>query len=157
MNLLDTFFSDPFATDVWQPEQQQWSNAPSDVDMSRPHRLRGSQWAANPPGINMDFLEKDGKYVLHADMPGYKKEDIHINIDSGVLHLRGVKKQLPVEAHASYFRRERTHGLIRRSLRLPLDCDTAAQAEVDYTHGVLNVTFQKLSSSSSTVKKLMIK
>ena len=35
----------------------------------------------NPPGINMDFLEKDSHYLVHADMPGYKKEDIHISVD----------------------------------------------------------------------------
>ena len=41
----------------------------------------GTAWSDNPPGINMDLLEKGNKYMIHADMPGYNKSDVHVSID----------------------------------------------------------------------------
>ena len=52
----------------------------------------------------MDFLEKENKYVAYADMPGYNKEDININIDKGVMYIHALKKELPCEKDAYYFR-----------------------------------------------------
>jgi len=153
----DPFVNDPFfsnVADVWDPfytEPILTSSTPSR------RRRRSTAWSDNPPGINMDFLEKDNMYIVHADMPGYNKDDIQINVDSGVLHIHALKKELPAEEHGSYFRRERTWGRINRSLRLPLDCDTAGTTEVCYCNGVVTIKFPKLATSFSRMKKLMIK
>lgn len=79
-----------------------------------------------------------------------------MNIDHNVLHIHAVKKELPCEVTAHYFRRERTWGRIDRQMRLPLDCDTTAKTEVGYLNGVVTISFPK-TTASTKVKKLMIK
>jgi len=164
MSLLSTFtrdpflFSvDPFATDVFDP----LSMVGSQLGLRGQTRSRNMRdQTENPPGINMDFLEdKDGNwYLLEADMPGYDKEDINVSIDNGIVYITALKKELPVEEHGTYFRRERTWGRVSRNMRLPLDCDsTSSKVESKYECGVLKITFPKKVGSSSTSKKLSIK
>jgi len=59
--------ADPFGVDSSMSMYQD----PMDTDrITRPHRVRGGLWSANPPGINMDFLEDSVKntYILEAGM-----------------------------------------------------------------------------------------
>jgi len=165
MSLLTPFVSDPFFNEVLQPMTgitgEAWD--PFDVTMNvlpaspRKRFARGRMSEPNPPGINLDFLEKGNIYLIHAEMPGYKKDDITMSIDNGIFHIQALKKELPCEKNANYFRRERTYGHINRRMRLPLDCDLSVETPVAYCNGVVTVTIHKKATSSSSVKKLSIK
>ena len=89
-------------------------------------------------------------------MPGYTKEDIVLKLDGYMITIGAMKKELPVEEHSTYYRRERTRGHITRSMKLPHDCDVN-NVDVVYCHGVVKVTFQKVKSASSTHRTLLIK
>jgi len=103
--------------------------------------------------MRCDFIESPDRYVMHADLPGFKKDDIHINLDNGVLTLEASKGEEKVEEKANYYHRERSWGKVQRSFRLPRDANQDA-AQVKYVDGVLTIEFPKQAVSGA--KKLTI-
>ncbi len=107
----------------------------------------------NVAKMNIDFVEHDKEYTLHADLPGFKKEDIQMTIDNGVLHMEANKEETTEKGKGKHHYKERTWGKIQRSFRLPGNADKE-HVNVSYTDGVLNLTFPKVEVSTS--KKLII-
>ena len=81
-----------------------------------------SMITANP---RVDILERDGNYVIEADVPGIAKEDLHVSLDQGVLTIQGERHQEKREDHARFHRLERSYGGFTRSFSLPDDCDVS--------------------------------
>jgi len=84
----------------------------------------------------IDVKEKDGTYLVKADLPGLKKDDIHIELRNSVLTLRGERRDEHEEKKDGYHRVERTFGSFERSLRVP-EGVTEKDIHAKYTDGVL--------------------
>lgn len=70
---------------------------------------------SNVSAFRTDITEKDGKYILEADLPGFKKEDISVDIDKDCLTISAEHKSEENEEDAnSYIRRERYYGSYSR-------------------------------------------
>ncbi|MBZ0105810.1 MAG: Hsp20/alpha crystallin family protein [Sulfuricella denitrificans] len=105
--------------------------------------------------IKVDVKEDDKAYILHADIPGVKKEDIHVTIDGNQVSISAeVKKQKDEKEGEKVLRSERYYGKVARSFTLGHDVDEG-QAEARYADGVLELTLPKKVASTS--KKLTIK
>jgi HSP20 family protein len=91
------------------------------------------------PAINV-FSDKDG-FVVRAEVPGIKGEEIHLEVEPGRLTLSGERKPETRE-NGGYHRRERRAGKFSRTLRLPDDLDTQA-ATAELRDGVLSVRIPK--------------
>ena len=104
--------------------------------------------------IKMDVKENDGAYTVHADIPGVKKEDIHVTIDGNQVSISAeVKKEKEEKQGDKVLRSERYYGKVARSFTLAQDVDdTKAQAK--YSDGVLELTLPKKAATSA--KKLAI-
>jgi len=87
----------------------------------------------------VDIEEKDGKYLLKADLPGLKKEDIHLELHDGYLTLKGERKSEHEEKKENYHRMERTYGSFQRSFRVP-EGVTEKDIKAKYHDGVLELT-----------------
>jgi HSP20 family protein len=87
----------------------------------------------------LDVEEKDGAYLVKADLPGLKKDDIHIELRDNVLTLRGERRDEHEEKKDGYHRIERTFGSFARSLRVP-DGVTEKDIHAKYTDGVLELS-----------------
>ena len=87
----------------------------------------------------IDVEERDGKYVVRADLPGMKKGDIHIELRNGYLTLRGERKSEHEEKKDTYYRIERTCGTFERTLSVP-EGVTEKDIHAQYKDGVLEVT-----------------
>ncbi len=87
----------------------------------------------------IDVEEKDGKYVVRADLPGMKKGDIHIELSNGCLTLRGERKSEHKEKKDNYRRVERTYGCFERTLNVP-EGVTEKDIHASYKDGVLEVS-----------------
>ena len=87
----------------------------------------------------LDIQEKDGTYLVKADLPGLKKEDIHLELGDGYLTLAGERKYEHDENEANYRRIERTHGTFQRSLKVPEGLNEK-EIKAQYGDGVLEVT-----------------
>lgn len=106
-----------------------------------PRVASGEGERANAPAI--DVKETDAAYIVHAELPGVKKDDLNISISDGVLTINAETRFESEEKDAGrVIRQERRYGKFVRSMRLGNDVDEA-QVSADYTDGVLNVTLPK--------------
>ncbi|MCB1936819.1 MAG: Hsp20/alpha crystallin family protein [Nitrosomonas sp.] len=96
-----------------------------------------AEWA---PAV--DIKEENDKFVIHADIPGVKPEDIDISMENGVLTIRGEKKTEAETEKEGYKRVERTYGSFYRRFSLPDTADSDAISAVS-KHGVLELTIPK--------------
>ena len=87
----------------------------------------------------IDVEEKDGNYLVRADLPGMKKKDIHVELKEGYLTLRGERKSEHEENKDNYHRIERTYGTFERSFRVP-EGVTEKDIHAKYKDGVLELT-----------------
>lgn len=90
----------------------------------------------------VDIKELTDKFVIHADIPGVKPEDIDISMEAGVLTVKGEKASSAKTEKEGYKRVERTYGSFYRRFSLPDAADgDAIQAQCK--HGVLEITIPK--------------
>ena len=87
----------------------------------------------------IDVEEKDGKYMVRADLPGLNKKDIHVELHDGYLTLRGERKSEHEENKDNYHRIERTYGTFERTFRVPKGV-TEKDIHAKYKDGVLELT-----------------
>lgn len=92
------------------------------------------------PAVDIEET-KDG-YVLTADVPGLSADQLDINVDDGVLTLKGERKTERKDEGEGYRRYERTFGSFRRSFVLPKGVDPAA-VEAQVRDGQLTVRVPK--------------
>lgn len=90
----------------------------------------------------VDVYERDEQLVFEAELPGLKPEEVEIEVEKGVLTLRGERNAERKSDDEGTFRLERSWGRFERSFRLTdaVDPDTA---KADMEHGVLTVSFDK--------------
>lgn len=86
----------------------------------------------------VDIEEKDGKYLLKADLPGVKKEDLHIVLKDCYLTLKGVKESKHEDNHGRYYNVERSYGCFERTFRVPEGL-TEKDIKAKYHDGVLEL------------------
>src|SRR3990172_5004482 len=67
----------------------------------------------------VDIFDKGGEVVIHAELPGIKKEDIDVRVENNVLTIRGKKERMEEVKEEGYFRTERAYGSFSRPFRLP--------------------------------------
>ena len=93
--------------------------------------------------IRMDVSEKENAYIVHADMPGLKKEDIKIEIDGNEVSISAeTKNDKDVKDGDRVLRSERYYGKVSRSFLLAQEVDEAA-ASAKYENGVLELALPK--------------
>jgi len=93
-------------------------------------------------GPSVDIAENDDEILVHAEIPGMKKEDIKIIIQDNVLTLKGEKKQETEDKKKNFHRIERTFGAFERSFSLP----SAVQVDkikAGYKDGILSIVLPK--------------
>ncbi|HCQ75123.1 MAG TPA: hypothetical protein DIT84_09980 [Clostridiales bacterium] len=110
----------------------------------------------NVSAFRTDITEKDGKYILEADLPGFKKEDISVDIDKDCLTITAEHKSEEKEENAdSYIRRERYYGSYTRSFNVKgIDTEAITAA---YNDGVLTLTMPKKEPEIPAARRLEIK
>jgi len=99
--------------------------------------LRSSAWA---PAV--DISETADSYEVTAELPGLTKDDVKISYESGVVSIRGEKKQEKEEKGKNYHRMERSYGAFERSFSLPTHVDVN-KIEAKFKDGVLTLHLPK--------------
>ena len=112
----------------------------------RPVGYEGQPAAAGR--VRIDVREQDGAYVVYADIPGVKKEDIQVNIDGDEVSISAESRaEKEVKENERVLHRERYYGKVARSFKLGADIDQAA-ASAKYTDGVLELTLPKKADAA---------
>src|SRR3954469_11094437 len=110
------------------------------------NRLFNSLWdapAASQRWVpEMDLVESQDHYLLKADLPGMKQEDVSIEFNDGTLTISGERKAEYERSEKGFFRLERSFGKFSRSLTLPEGVNPD-KIEASFHDGVLEVPIPK--------------
>ena len=120
---LNRLFDDAFAT------------------MPRGADLDAGTWA---PAV--DLREEEGGFVLQADMPGMKKEDIDVHVENNILTIQGERRFESETKRDTYHRIERAYGKFTRSFALPVRVHSEG-IKAAYKDGILEVSIPKAEES----------
>ena len=104
--------------------------------------------------IRVDVKEADGAYTVQAEMPGVKKEDIHVQIDGNRVSISAeVKRESEKKEGERVLRTERYYGSVARTFSLGSEMDES-KAIAKFDNGVLTLTLPKKTAPAS--KRLTI-
>ena len=99
------------------------------------------------PRMKLDVAEKNGSYLVSAEVPGVKKEDIHVSIDGAQVTLEAeVKQEREAGKDERVLHVERAYGKATRSFTLPQEIDET-KVEARYRDGVLELTLPKKAAA----------
>lgn len=94
----------------------------------------------------VDISEDDKEYLITAELPEVRKEDVKVTVENGVLVMRGERKFEEEEKGKRYHRIERAYGAFERSFTIPDDADPA-KVDAEFHDGLLKVHIAKSESS----------
>jgi HSP20 family protein len=118
-----------------------------------PTGLRSMMRTWEEPAIPIEVQELDNAYLLSAEVPGVKKEDIDISISGNQVTISAETKQEKMASDAKEWCNERLFGKVSRTIQLPLEIEDTG-ADASYVDGVLHLTLPK--KASSMAKRLEI-
>lgn len=90
----------------------------------------------------VDISESDTEYLIKAELPEVKKEDVTVSLEDGVLTIQGERKQEKEEKGKKFHRVERSYGSFVRSFTLPDRVDDV-RVKAEFKDGVLNLHLPK--------------
>lgn len=94
----------------------------------------------------VDILEDDHEYLIKADLPEMKKEEVKVTMENGVLSIAGERKVEKEEKTKKYHRIERSFGSFERTFTVPEDAD-AKKIAAEFREGVLKVHLPKVPTA----------
>ena len=103
----------------------------------------------------MDVHETDSKYLVHLDLPGINKEDIHVTMENGILTVKGESNtEDKEEKDGKLIRHERHMGSYMRQFTVGSEVEADA-IDAKFDNGVLSLELKKIEKSEPS--KLEIK
>jgi HSP20 family protein len=115
----------------------------------RPVSFDGSQSQATPAQFRVEVSENEQSYVIRAEIPGVKKDDINISIDGDQVAISAeVKNEKDAKDGERLLRSERYYGKVYRAFQLGQPVDDAGAA-AKYTDGILELTLPKKAQASA--------
>jgi HSP20 family protein len=105
---------------------------------------------------DVEAVEEDGRFVVRADLPGLKKDEIKVELTADALVIEGERKRKSEEKREGYYRSERSYGSFHRIIPLP-EAASIDTAKASFKDGVLEVTIDLPKRVEAKPKKLEIK
>jgi len=102
-----------------------------------------------------DISETDSEFVIRAELPAVKKEDVQVLMDEGVITIRGERKQHKDEKSEKYHRVESFYGSFERSFSLPDNVNSDA-VHCDSKDGILTVHIPKSAPTKSKPRQISV-
>jgi HSP20 family protein len=90
----------------------------------------------------VDITETDEEYLIKAEIPEVKREDVKVSVENGVLTMQGERKQEKEEKGKKFHRVERYYGSFLRTFTVPDNVDDT-KVRAEFKDGVLNVHLPK--------------
>ena len=113
---------------------------------------------SNLSGFSPSVNTREGKFAYHieVDLPGVKKEDIHVDLKDDVLTISGERKTKEEINEKDYYKMESSYGKFQRNFTLPENAD-AENINANAENGVLEVVIPKVKESAKEAKKIEVK
>ena len=119
-------------------------------DLFKGFFVRPAAFDATTPAaqFRMDVTEENGAYVVYAEVPGVKKEDINVTIDGNQVAITAEVRGREQDKGEKSLRSERYQGKVHRAFSLAQDVDEGS-AQAKYTDGVLELRLPKKTVASA--------
>ena len=118
------------------------------LEVDRLNRMFEAAFSGEPlatggwvPAVDI-FEAANQDFVVKAELPEMKREDIKVTFENSVLTIEGERTFAPDSAREQYHRLERGYGVFRRAFTLPASVD-ASRIQAAYTDGVLTITLPR--------------
>ena len=98
----------------------------------------GGQGGSSLWAPHIEVSEHDGKFLISADLPGVKKEDVSVEITNDAVTIQGQRKQEKTSGEGGFYRSERSYGSFFRTIPLPEGANTE-NASATFRDGVLQI------------------
>ncbi len=102
-----------------------------------------------------DVIDDGSQFILKAELPGFKKEDIKIDIEGDTLTVSAEHNDETEEKKDNYIRRERRYGSFARTFDIANI--KADEISADYSEGILSLNLPKLEVKSPETRRIDIK
>jgi HSP20 family protein len=112
--------------------------------------LTEAEWSPH-----VDVLERDGKLIIRADLPGLSKEDVKVEVTEDMISIQGERKHEKKEERAGYSYSECSYGSFYRAVPLPDGADPS-KATAEFCNGVLEITMPAPPPSQPKARRLEI-
>ena len=112
----------------------------------RPLQKKNGWGKAFEPEI--DVVEEKDAFIVTADLPGIKKEELDIKVEGRLLTLKGERKEEKETKEKNYYASERFYGAFTRMIELPTDVK-ADQVKAAYKDGVLEIALPKTEGAKA--------
>jgi len=126
--------------------------------LSRGHELLRREAGFIPAewSPRVDVLEREGQFVVRADLPGLSKEDIKVEVSDDLITIQGERKHEKKEEREGYCYSECSFGSFYRAIPLPEGAD-ASKATADFRKGVLEITVPAPSRPEPKARRLEVR
>ena len=124
--------------------------SPSFVRAALPGNSRKLDWSPSA-----DISETDKEFVIRAELPAVKKEDVQVTFDSGMISIKGERKQQKTDRNEKYHRVESFYGSFERSFSLP-DNVNAETIRCESKDGILTVYIPKTETPKQRPKQIAV-
>ncbi|MBX3462850.1 MAG: Hsp20/alpha crystallin family protein [Planctomycetes bacterium] len=104
----------------------------------------------------LDVVDEKNCLRVAMEVPGVDQKDLDLEVQDGVLTVRGEKRQEETSEEEGCYRTERSYGFFRRSVPLPAEVE-AAKAEATFDKGVLTVRLPKSEKAKQATTKVPVK
>jgi HSP20 family protein len=104
----------------------------------------------------IEVLEREGQFVVRADLPGMNTQDVKVEIAHDHITLEGERKEEKKEEREGYYYGERRYGCFYRAIPLPQGVDTT-KATAEFHKGVLEVVMPKVAPPEPKVRRLEVR
>jgi HSP20 family protein len=115
------------------------------------HSLTVADWSPE-----VDISEDERGYLLKADLPEMKKDDVKVTVEDGILSVSGERKIENEDQKKKFHRTERSFGNFRRSFTLPEDADST-KVTAEFHDGVLEVHLPTTARPRSKAIEVKVK
>ncbi len=102
-----------------------------------------------------DISETDQEYLIRAELPAVKKEDVQVTFDDGMITIKGERKQQKEDKNEKYHRTESFYGSFERRFSLP-DHENSDAIRCESKDGILTVHIPKLETPKSKPKQITV-
>jgi HSP20 family protein len=125
--------------------------------LSRGHELLRRETGLVPAtwSPRVDVIERDGKFMIRADLPGLSKDDVKVEVANDVITIEGERRAEKKEEREGWLYSECNYGSFYRAIPLPDGIDTS-KATAEFRNGVLEVTMPAPSRSKPQAKRLEV-
>lgn len=148
--------------DVWRPATR-WDPLREMEEIMRGMQCAFGTWPAKTEesmtlsewSPSVDIGEDEKEFVVKAELPQVKKEDIKVNVENGTLTISGERKVEKEETNMKFHRVERSYGRFERSFSLPDQAD-ADKITSEYKDGILTVHLPKNPSVKPSAHQIPV-